>query len=353
MAHALEKVNRYDEAEDVFSDLIRRRPGNSQHLACGGKFPKNAAVSPKRRPYSTGRSTPHTKGSPSSPTIPSRTPTSGWPCKRRGNSREHCAPTPRGNPSGPESAFARGLLGRALADRGESDAAIAELRQAARLLPNDAVIHYYLGCILAERQRTEEAVTELQKAIELEPDVAVNHHALGTALSQQGKVEEGVEQFRAAIRLKPDLAESHCRSGPGTWSQGRGRRVLRAGQAPTRSRVRVEAAGLEVPPSADWVREAEHLAALAGRLPAILSGDDRPKDNAERLGLARVCYITKRFVAAARFGAAALEANRARPGPSGDAPLQRRLRRRPGRRGKGTATRPRTTPQRPGCGGKP
>jgi len=32
-----------------------------------------------------------------------------------------------------------------------------------------------------------------------------------------------------------------------------------------------------------------------------LKGDERPKDNAERLALAQMCYDTKRHAAAARF----------------------------------------------------
>ena len=62
-------------------------------------------------------------------------------------------------------------------------------------------------------------------------------------------------------------------------------------------------------PSARWVAEAERLAALAERLPALLRGEDRPKDVPERLTLAQMCYFAKRHAAAARFWAEALEAD--------------------------------------------
>ena len=62
-------------------------------------------------------------------------------------------------------------------------------------------------------------------------------------------------------------------------------------------------------PSARWVAEAERLAALAERLPALLKGEDRPNDVSERLTLAQMCYDTKRHAAAARFWAEALEAD--------------------------------------------
>ena len=62
-------------------------------------------------------------------------------------------------------------------------------------------------------------------------------------------------------------------------------------------------------PSAQWVAEAERRAALAERLTAVLKGEASPKDNAERLDLARMCYDTKRFAAAARLTAEALESD--------------------------------------------
>ena len=43
--------------------------------------------------------------------------------------------------------------------------------------------------------------------------------------------------------------------------------------------------------------------------PAVLKGDDRPSDDAERLALAQMCYDTKRYAAAARLWAEALEAD--------------------------------------------
>ncbi len=62
-------------------------------------------------------------------------------------------------------------------------------------------------------------------------------------------------------------------------------------------------------PTEQWVANAERLAALAERLPALLKREDRPRDAAERVELARMCYDTKRFAAAARFFTEALEAD--------------------------------------------
>jgi hypothetical protein len=51
------------------------------------------------------------------------------------------------------------------------------------------------------------------------------------------------------------------------------------------------------------------MAALADRLPALLKGDEEPKDNADRVALAQLWYHTRRHAAAARFWADALGAD--------------------------------------------
>jgi hypothetical protein len=51
------------------------------------------------------------------------------------------------------------------------------------------------------------------------------------------------------------------------------------------------------------------MAALADRLPAILKGEDRPKDVVERLDLAQVAYNKAWYAASARFWSEALEAD--------------------------------------------
>src|SRR5262249_8034854 len=61
-------------------------------------------------------------------------------------------------------------------------------------------------------------------------------------------------------------------------------------------------------PSAQWVRDAEHLVALDRKLRAVLRGEARAADPAEQLGLARLCALKKRHVATARFYAAAFAA---------------------------------------------
>jgi len=62
-------------------------------------------------------------------------------------------------------------------------------------------------------------------------------------------------------------------------------------------------------PSAVWVREAERLATMEGKLPAFLRGEFQPKDAAESLALVGVCQAKKLHAAAARLSADAFAAD--------------------------------------------
>ncbi len=240
----------------------------------------------------------------------------------------------------PDDAGAHHNLGTALEGQGKVDEAVAEFRTAIRLQPDLAEAHSNLGTALMAQGKVDEAVAEFRTAIRLQPDNAEAHNSLGNALLDQGKVDEAVadiphrhpaparlrrgplqprqrperpgevpeaiDAYREAIRLKPDYAEAHCNLG-----------LILRGQGDYAGSSRCTAGGTSWAPgrpgwrypSAQWVADAERLAALAARLPALLKGEDRPKDVADRLALAQMCYDTKRHAAAARFWAEALAAD--------------------------------------------
>jgi eukaryotic-like serine/threonine-protein kinase len=206
-------------------------------------------------------------------------------------------------PSYPEP---RNDLGIALEVQGRRDDAIAEYREAIRLKPGYEWPHNNLGNLLRLQKKLEEAASEYREAIRLKPDFPEAHNGLGVVLSDQGKLEEGMAEYREAIRLKPDFALAHTNLGHRLRMQGDyagSLAMLRKGHE----------LSAKVPnwgrPSAKWVEEAARLVTIAARLPAILKGDDRPKDNADRLALGQMCYDTKRFAAAARFWDEALKAD--------------------------------------------
>ena len=325
----LDDMGRTDEALAVFADLVARRPDDARHLVLRRCLkdhgrPEAAAILDRAvaacreairlkpddalahfslglalRPGEawTRRSPSSAKRSGSSPTTPWPTTTSASPCEAgeagRGGRR-----APRGDPAQARLRRAHNNLGTALHGAGQA-------RRGGRRVPRgDPAQARRRRGPLRPRHRPE----------------------------RQGKLEEAIAAYREAIRLKPDYAGAHFNLGvvlqiarvitPGRWPEFRGQWVELGNRSCRAGR-----------PLGGGCEEAERKAALAERLPALLKGDDRPQDNAERLAFAQICY-DQRTPRRRRplLGRGAGRRPEARRRPSGPAPLQRRLRRRAGRR---------------------
>jgi Flp pilus assembly protein TadD len=199
----------------------------------------------------------------------------------------------------PDDARVHKNLGAMLCDElHDYPAAEAEFRAAIRLKPDDARVHYNLGLALVNQGKRDEAIAAYHETIRLQPDFSEAHYNLGNALKDQGKLDEAAAAYREAIRLKPDDAEAHCNLADLLRLQGKYSESL----AEVR---RGHELGTKRPgwpyPSAEWVHRAERLVELESRLPAVLRGDDQPKDAAERLEFAYFAYNTKQFGPAVRL----------------------------------------------------
>ncbi len=204
----------------------------------------------------------------------------------------------------PDLAQAHNNLGNALRKQGKLEEAIAECRTTIRLEPNNAHAHSNLGLALASQGKLDDAIVEFRSAVRLKPDFAGPHCELGIVLTRQGKLDLAITEYREAIRIKPDYAEAHCNLGLLLQEKVDAAEVLdllRKGHELGSRRP-----GWQYP-SAQWVAGAERILALANRLPGIVSGEDKPRDNAERLAFAQMAYKRKHFAVAYRLWSEALE----------------------------------------------
>jgi tetratricopeptide (TPR) repeat protein/tRNA A-37 threonylcarbamoyl transferase component Bud32 len=205
----------------------------------------------------------------------------------------------------PDFATAYYNLGIALAEQQKVDEAVAAFRKAIDLKPDVAGAYYNLGIALRMQKKLDEAVAAYRKAIEFKPDYADAYYNLGVVLREQKKLEEAVAAYRNAILLRPLLPEAHCNLGHALRDSGRFAEALD-------SLRRGHELGSKTPgwpyPSAKWVRDAEYLAELERRLPALLDGRDKPAGTGEILALVRVCHLKRKNAAAARFYADAFSA---------------------------------------------
>ncbi len=241
------------------------------------------------------------------------------------------------------------------------EAAAVAAREAIRLKPDHAEAHFNLGAILCDvKHDFPAAEAEFRQAIRLEPDHGETHYNLGNALAGQGKRDEAIAEYRTAIRLQPDHAEAHCSLGYFLQQRGdytEALEMFRKGHELGSPRPDWRY------PSAQWVAEATRSLARAKRLSAMLRGDDKPADNAERVTFADGLRSQARHCRRPPVRRGAGERPEARRRPPDPTPLQRRLRRRAGRcrggqrrsaaqrRGEGEAPRPgsRLAPRRAGA----
>jgi tetratricopeptide (TPR) repeat protein len=193
-----------------------------------------------------------------------------------------------------DDAAAHNNLACALADKGQLDKAIAEWHEALRIKKDYVDPHLNLGKAL----HGDEAIAAYREAVRINKDCAEAHFNLGILLRNMGRLDEAIAEYREVIRIKKDYAEAHCNLGLVLRQKGEFQKSveeLRRGHELGSRNPRWPYS------SAQWVREAQQLAQLDDRLPAVLEGKDQPRDAAERLGFAELCPYRKQYAAAVRF----------------------------------------------------
>jgi tetratricopeptide (TPR) repeat protein/serine/threonine protein kinase len=197
-------------------------------------------------------------------------------------------------------------LGLTLKGKGRLDEALTAYRRAIELKPDLVTAHRNLGLALTDMGQLDEAVAAFRKVIVLKPDYPTAHYDLANTLLMKGRLDEAVAAFRRAIELKPDYAEAHCNLGYTLRRQGE----LTASLAAFRQGHRLGSRRQDwAYPSARWVREGQRLVELDGREAAVLRGEAKPADAAERKDHAQLCYSKKLYVASARLWADAFTAD--------------------------------------------
>jgi serine/threonine-protein kinase len=300
LVHALKDRGRDNEAVTVFRDLTDRRSGNGRHWVCLGVLLTNrgdrtAAEQALQKAVTIQREAVRLKPDDEAAHIV----LGNVLCDVAHDYTAAIAEFREAIRLKPDDTLAHRNLGIALRNQGKLDEAIAEFREAIRLEPDDARAHNSLGLALAKYRRPDEAIVAHREAIRLQPDYAPAHQDLGAALFNFAHDYPAAEaEFREAIRLQPDDALAHCNLAGSLLRQGK----LRESLAEYR---RGHELGSKRPgwsnPSEKWVREAERRVELESRLPAVLRGDDKPRDAAEALVFADLGSVRRRYNLAVRF----------------------------------------------------
>jgi tetratricopeptide (TPR) repeat protein/serine/threonine protein kinase len=182
------------------------------------------------------------------------------------------------------------------------DEAINEYREAIRINKNYAEAHTNLGNCLWRKGDPDGAIREYRTALGINKDLFEAHRNLGVALRHKDQLDEAITEFLEAIRLKKENASAHDHLGL-TW-QAKGR--LKDAVAEYREAIRLQKNNVR---AKEHLRQAERLAQLQQRLPAMLEGKDETNDAVELLVFAQLCQppYGEHHAAAARFFGAAFD----------------------------------------------
>ncbi len=340
LAHVLEATNRDAEAEAVFRDLVERRPQVPRHLACLGRHLKERGRAAEAGPIleravAVCREVVLAKpdDAVAHAELGNALDASGKPIEAETAFREAIRLQPalsvahfnlgnvlqvQGKTDEAEREYREAIrlqpnfarahfnLGTNLHARGVLDEAKAAYHESVRLQPDDAKAHYNLGLIVAAQGKPDEAEAAFRESIRLQPSYAEAHYNLGVVLGSRGRHEEAETAFRAAVRANPDFAEAHCNLGHCLFRQGRfaeSLEAMRRGHELGTSRANWRL------PSAEWVRQAEAMSLAEANLASLVKGEHQPRDNEERLLLARMCRTKKLNKTGARLLAEAFAAD--------------------------------------------
>ena len=201
-----------------------------------------------------------------------------------------------------QSASLHNSLGKVLCARDRWPDALKEFKSAVALDANDAFIHNNLGLALAMQNDLSAAKAEWALAIKRDPNFADPHNNMGNMLAKQRKLDDAALEYQEAIKLEPKNPKFHENLANLLHAQGK------LAQALEEYRKTVDLGRKQTLVA---MRACEREASLQKRLPGLLSGDDKPRDQAEKLAFAELCQqpFERRYSLAVRLFTESFEAD--------------------------------------------
>jgi serine/threonine-protein kinase len=236
IAHILFKLERYQDAGRIMSELLQRYPQDDYLLFRHAHFLKsqgkvNEAVSEYRKliersPRLTGvynslgfalhqqgklneALTTFQKASKLNPNLPKVQFNLGIVLNGQGKRNEALAHFQKAIELDPKFARSYFNCGNILFDQGRLDEAESAFQNVIELDPNYAPVYVNLGNVWYQRRNLNKAMTLYEKALELDPDSAPIYVNLGNVWYQRRNVDKAMPRFQKALELDPELVDAH------------------------------------------------------------------------------------------------------------------------------------------------
>jgi Flp pilus assembly protein TadD len=198
----------------------------------------------------------------------------------------------------PANPVARNALGLALFDLMDLEGAAAQFQQALHLDRDFAPAHNSMGIILHQKGDFDGAIVEYRTCLRLHPKNYSAHNNLAWLLHQKGDLDGAIAEYRAAVALAPRARAFAVHANLGGVLQAKG---------DLDGAIAEYQAWSKLNPKNDRARtflaRARQMRELLPRLEDVLSRKDRPKNAAEAVALAQLCYepFQARYAAATRL----------------------------------------------------
>jgi serine/threonine-protein kinase len=206
----------------------------------------------------------------------------------------------------PADGDAHANLGQALLQNGPYEEAAFEYGEAARLLPGWGLAVNNRAIALGRMGRQDEALDTYKEAARVDPNALGPPSNIARIYRGKGNWNEAEKWYREAIRRYPLYRAAYRGLGYVLGRQGRFAESLAAyelGHLPGGFDYGL----VSTPPPPGELERARELAAVEGKLPALIRGESQPADNPERLAAADMCYIKGLHAASTRFYTDAFE----------------------------------------------
>src|SRR5260370_33622719 len=188
--------------------------------------------------------------------------------------------------------------GGALDEQGQVEGGIRHYRMALEINPKMALAHINLGSVMDKTGRLDEAIFHWKKAVYLDPDDAQPRYNLGHSLLAAGRPDEALGHLDHAVRINPKYAKAHGVRGEALLALGR---LAHRHEAPLQRLALLPPHHPELPLATLQLQLCEHALVLKSRLPAILSGKEKPANAGESLEFGWLCLPTKQYASAVRL----------------------------------------------------
>jgi serine/threonine-protein kinase len=190
------------------------------------------------------------------------------------------------------------MMGTAYTELREFKPAEEAFKKAAELGPRYAMVHRELGRLYFQQKRHADAIKAYEQALKVQPNHFTTRYRKGSCHYSLGQYDKGLVEFRAAQQLMPDHPDVNLWVGRMHWLMREWDKALpwleRAHRLGTK-------AGNWHYPTARFIAQAKAWQHIEPRMPALLKGDEKPRDATEHRRVAELCYEFKEYGAATRF----------------------------------------------------